>query len=38
MKDIVKYLLVNSWEVTRIVNAVGDVVVRIVKELKKESI
>ncbi len=35
MKDLMKFLLANSWEVTRIVNAVGDVIIRIVKETKK---
>ena len=38
MKDLVKYLLANSWEVARIVNSVGDVLVRIVKEVKKKGV
>lgn len=36
MKELLKYLLVNSWEATRIINAVGDVIIRVVKEVKKD--
>ena len=37
MKEFLKFVLANSWEAMRIINAVGDVVVRIVKETKRGS-